>query len=305
MNVGVLGPGAAGLFLLSRLIGRSERPPVLIARNQTQAKRLKQDGFVVVAGGQSAHYSSKQFTVSFKPISLDVIFLAVKSYDLPKALDSARRCTATNGLLICLSNGVFDLKRIRSLAGKRRVLFGSLMVGLDRVEAGRVLCHGEREAPLMMFSGDQPDLERIRPLLDDCAVSFKITAGSVEDLLWSKSAYLAALGPLSALLRKTNGEIVSSEAVRDLAQSVFEEALAVLKASGRRAVFFAEALNGGFPALLEKTKGNRSSMLQDAAAGRRTELDFIVKPFLDAGRKTGVPCPLLNQLYMLTKTYVG
>ena len=44
-----------------------------------------------------------------------------------------------------------------------------------------------------------------------------------------------------------------------------------------------------------------NSMLQDLRAGRRTEIDAIVKPLLDAARRRRRPTPILESLYRFTK----
>jgi 2-dehydropantoate 2-reductase len=52
-------------------------------------------------------------------------------------------------------------------------------------------------------------------------------------------------------------------------------------------------------ALLEETKSNRSSMAEDLARGRRTEIEEIVGAILRLAAEQGRPVPVLEALHAL------
>ncbi len=53
--------------------------------------------------------------------------------------------------------------------------------------------------------------------------------------------------------------------------------------------------------VIRDTAGNRSSMLQDMARGKRTEIDALNGQICELGRKYGVPTPVNDTLTALVK----
>ena len=45
----------------------------------------------------------------------------------------------------------------------------------------------------------------------------------------------------------------------------------------------------------------RTSMHDDVVRGKKTEVDYIVKPFVDKGRELGIPVPTVTAAYRIIK----
>ena len=119
---------------------------------------------------------------------------------------------------------------------------------------------------------------------------------SPERMLWTKAVYNAAVNPIGALSKKTNGELARDPALRDLVVATVLEAASI-------------ARKAGFPPLDPHPdrgvlKGCLSapdqinSMAQDIAAGRKTEADAILLPLLKAAQKAGRKTLYLEPLYL-------
>jgi 2-dehydropantoate 2-reductase len=111
--------------------------------------------------------------------------------------------------------------------------------------------------------------------------------------------YNAAVNPIGTLTRKTNGQLASEPALRELVCSVVREAAAIARAAG-------------FPPLdIQPTKrvlqGCRAapnqinSMSQDIEAGRKTEADAILKPLLLSARRTKRSTRYIEPLYRMIR----
>ena len=73
----------------------------------------------------------------------------------------------------------------------------------------------------------------------------------------------------------------------------------------------ARACSGLAPSEPEKGAGlcrGTTSVHEDVRRGKKTEVDWIIKPFIDKGQELGVPVPTLTAAYRIIKTldnYLG
>ena len=115
--------------------------------------------------------------------------------------------------------------------------------------------------------------------------------------IWVKLAGNAAFNPISALTGATLLEIASDQDGRALARLVMAEAYAVAEALGvNPSVTIDQRLAGA-----EKVGHHKTSMLQDAEAGRPMELDSVVGVVVELGEKLGIPTPHTRTLYASAK----
>ena len=113
-------------------------------------------------------------------------------------------------------------------------------------------------------------------------------------MLWTKAAFNAALNPLAAACAVDSGHLAEDPALREIALAALSEAAAAAAASGHRL---------DYPDMADKlmlscrnAPRQRNSMLQDLAAGRRTEARAILGPLLDSARRARLSVPTLETL---------
>lgn len=292
-----------GLYFLSKLAQASKaEPPILMDYKPARAARLAREGFVVEEGGRSTRIAGRSFIASDKAVEIDVAVLAVKSAAVRPALKKIKKALKKDGVILALQNGTAHLRALP----ERQTVFGLFLAGCDKQEDNRVSVFREEGSPAVAFApnGKNPAAsQKIEAMLEAGGIPYKILQSTPENILWTKSLYNAALNPVSAVLMKKNGELLESGAAKDLIQSAFEEGRSILRAAGRGFAFPSENPQE-FPwSMLARTAGNRSSMFQDLAAGRKTEIDEILKPFLIEAKKRKLACPVLNSLYAIVKEY--
>ena len=205
----------------------------------------------------------------------DWVIVLVKAYDTDAALRVARRMKAKgvvslqNGLIEAIPQGVTTAAAYRD--GKRVV----------PVATGKTLL--------------PPGFEALANLLRKAGFDARV----VRDIRSARLRKLLAnvcLNPVTAVFAVRNGE------VRRPPYSLFAEALAVEAAP----VLAAEGLGITPRAAIrrvmdvaELTAANRSSMLQDVLAGRRTENDHLTGALLRLARRHRVAVPTHAAFYRL------
>ncbi len=288
----VVGPGSVGLSLAAGL-RRAGEAVAILGRDAAAERRLARSGFAVTApDGRRETISGLTSARALKsPVS--AAFFCVKSGDARKAAASARRLIARETPVVALQNGIGHEKVFRRAFGPKRTVIGVCYFAADRAEPGELKLNGGEDILLARRKGNEAALEAARVLLTKAGFRVHLK-DSEEGMLWTKAAFNAAVNPLGAACAVESGRLESDPALREVALSALSEATAAAVASGH-------ALD--YPDMADKlmlscrnAPRQRNSMLQDLAAGRRTEADAILGPLLLAAKRRKVPAPTLEAL---------
>ncbi|GHB08337.1 putative 2-dehydropantoate 2-reductase [Salinicola rhizosphaerae] len=280
----IVGAGALGRLFAARL---ASRHTVTLIGRSGPVHRLSWQG----SGGA---YQQLEFgTTDGAPP--DIVMIATKSYDVLAALEPlTERIPATTPLLL-IQNGFHAQPRLHDLW------------------PGPVLCATTTEAAYRPAPPSEFDVVHAAtghtwigdlagchlPLsarVADALVATGITATACADIrqrLWQKLAINAVINPLTARDRVLNGALLApaydseiASLVGEIADLMAAESIAPPESGWR-------ALVDG---VIDATANNRSSMLQDRLAGRRTERDAILGPLLDAAKRHHLKAPALRTL---------
>ena len=177
------------------------------------------------------------------------------------------------------------------LTGKGRTVIGPYPAAGSRDANGTGGAHapdGSRSPDAMPPSV----AEKRQNLLVDTLAAAGIEAvlsNNIMEHVYGKLLVNAVVNPLTALFRVKNGDLPADPVRFGIMKALFRETLAVLAASGMRTD------GGEWDRLLDvirRTAENRSSMLADVEAGRRTEIDAINGGVVRLARQAGVAAPL-------------
>jgi len=224
----------------------------------------------------------------------DYSLVLVKSWQTERAARQLAECLAPDGLAVTLQNGVGNREMLAKYLGAKRVMLGVTTTGVTLLGPGHVRAGGEGVITLGLHARSKPLAELLR------RAGFVMESASDPNiLLWGKLVINAAINPLTALLRVTNGELLSRPTARALLVAVAREAAAVAVAKGVHLPY----PDPGIAAenIARRTASNRSSMLQDVSRGAPTEIDAICGAIVQAGEQTGVPTPINRTMWQLVK----
>lgn len=147
-----------------------------------------------------------------------------------------------------------------------------------------------------------PSLADWTPLFDRAGLqAHTLTNDEIEMQLWNKLAANCLINPLTALYHCTNGQVVDCPEWNDYLEKIPNEVAQVSKYNNR---LLAETiriepctLRDFCLQVVASTKENRSSMLQDVTAGRRTEIEALNGYVVRLGQANNVPVPANEDLY--------
>jgi len=211
---------------------------------------------------------------------------------------------APGAAVISLQNGVDNVERIRSATGID-VMAAVVYVAADMTAPGHVKHSGRGDLILGDLPGrEQKDgarqlqLERIASLFERSGVPCRLS-GNVEGELWTKMIINCAYNAISALGRARYYRLTGNRWTREVMVKVVEEALAVARAAAVRLPDF--NMVGAALAISEAMANATSSMAQDLARRRPTEIDSLNGFVSRRGAELGVATPVNQTLHALVK----
>ncbi|MCK4671212.1 MAG: hypothetical protein KAT47_01630 [Candidatus Aegiribacteria sp.] len=185
--------------------------------------------------------------------------VAVKAFDLKDVASLAE--SSTSNRCICFTNGM-SLEAEWGHSWNNRVEPAVLTAGFYLMNQRFV---DTAPGSLIVSSGGSA-----RSLFKDCGIPIEIT-DNIEIVRWAKWLVNSVINPLGALVGVRNN-CLRPAGLSSLINKLFLELVQVIPFDYREA---AEEEASVMLDFLLSSSGNRSSMLQDIDANRRTEIDFL------------------------------
>jgi 2-dehydropantoate 2-reductase len=289
MRISVIGAGALGTFYAA-MLAASGQDVTLVCRER-DADALRKGISVTGAVEITARPS-----ISTVPPPAAMTFITVKAYDVISAVKTIPPKPATPVILI--HNGLGVDEEAAAILGKGRAGIGVSYSGVTFLEPGKVRLAGYTET--VLGSAEDKVREMIIPAkeaLEAAGLKARIVA-DIRAAQWEKLYANIAINPITALTGLHNGMLLEVPELKALAADTVDEAAKVAKALGVK--------TSGDPVentyrVIRDTYSNRSSMLQDVARGRRTEIEALNGTVGRLGRQAGIPTPCNDALTALVK----
>ena len=319
MRICVLGAGAVGGFIGARLALAGVETSA-VARGATLDSLRRHGWRLESAETPDDGVASAPVRATDDAAELgvqDVVVLAVKAHAVPSTLDSLSRLVGPETAVVTALNGVpwwyFDGfggpcegrhldtvdpgGRIAAAIPVARVVGCVVDVSCSTPEPG--LVHHHRGSGLILGEPDNTDSARVRDLVSLLRGAGLEATGStaVQRDVWFKLWGNMTMNPVSALTGATGDLILDDELVMAFCNAAMREAAGIGARIGCPIDQSPEDRNQ----ITRKLGAARTSMLQDAQAGRRLELDALVGSVREIGGLLGVPTPSIDALLGLTR----
>jgi 2-dehydropantoate 2-reductase len=315
MRICVIGAGAIGGFIAASLASGGTDTSVL-ARGATLAA-IRTRGLRVESADAAI---TAKVTASGDPAELgaqDAVILAVKAQSAPAAVQSIGPLLRPDTMVLSTLNGVpwwfFDGfggpcegrhldsvdpgGTISEAIPVSRVIGGTVHLSASSPEPGVVRRHSGNGIIIGEPDGtDTPRLRNLAAELRNAGLAVTVSA-SIRDDVWYKLWGNLTVNPVSALTGATADQILDDDLVREFCQSAMLEAREI----GARIGCPISETPADRNLVTRKLGAFRTSMLQDAEAGRALELDALTGAVREIGAIVGVPTPYVDALHGLTR----
>lgn len=283
-SIGIVGGGALGSLLGAKLAKAGHHVRMAV-RSPERREAIAREGWgVQVADGVDALSEST------------LVYVCVKAFDTEAAALSLRVLPSVVGVA-SLQNGWGNLEILERALPDHPLVAGVTALGAYFDASGALLASLSGATSLAPWGETEIRWAEYAATLFESASLRAETRRHARPVLWRKLVLNAGVNPLSAIIGRTNGDLLASAPLLRLAETAAREAAHVGVALG----YWEPGVDPAplVRTLLEETKDNRSSMAEDLARGRRTEIEEIVGSILRFAAEQGRPVPVLEALHSL------
>jgi 2-dehydropantoate 2-reductase len=296
VKTAILGAGAMG-SLLGGQLALGGKDVVLLGVDQEHLDAVNRDGLTLEfdSGTQHVRIKAMQPTELKQPV--DLIVVLTKTYQTEAALRDAQGAIGPDTQVLTIQNGLGNAERVATAVPLERVYIGMNLYNGAKQGPGRISTHGEGKIVLWSADGkDRPAAHRIAGEFSSAGITCSADP-NVQKAIWEKVCFNTGMNPVAALTRSTVGGMADHGG--ELVLSVVSESCAVARAAGFDVN--EESVSNTVQMAFAKHRGHKSSMFQDLAAGRRTEIDAINGAIAAHAQRLGVPAPLNTLLTRLIR----
>lgn len=315
--IAIVGAGAIGGLLGIHLAQLPGVTVSLVARGRA-LERIRAGGWTLTSGATTLRATVQATDDAGTLGPQDLVVIAVKAHALPAALPAITPLLGPDTIVLPAMNGVpwwfghgvaalgaapiaaVDPGGAIAAAIPYRAVVGCVVhasaavpePGVVRHQGGRKLIVGEPAG------GISARARGVAGLLS--AAGFEPTlSDDVRRDVWYKLWGNLTMNPVSAITGATTDRILDDPLVRDFCSAAMREVAAV----GARIGCPIDSRPEERQALTRKLGAFKTSMLQDAEAGRPLELDAIVAAVHEIGRRLDEPTPNIDTLLGLTRLF--
>ena len=291
--------GVGGYFgaLVARRFG-SEHEIYFVARGKHK-DAINLNGLTVKksGGAEVINVAPKLCTDDVTKIPVcDIIILAVKGYDLDKALQSLSAISGNKTVILPLLNGVDIYERIRKILKTSMVLPSCVYVGTHIASPGVINQNGGDGKILLGADPQNPDYypAELVNILRESGIQYSWES-NIEVAIWTKYMFIAAYGLVTATYDKSLGQILDNVELSELTISIMQE---IEKISRRKKIpLDDDIVRVSFNKASQFPYETKTSFHRDVESkGKINEADLLGGTIIRYGDEFGIPTPTASNL---------
>ena len=296
MRIAVVGAGAIGCLFGGRL-HRSGQTVLLIHHRRSVATALERKGISIreLSGKvvQSHVQTKTRLSRRDKP---DLVLVTVKAYDSKAVASLLKKSGIRNMPVLSLQNGLGNFEDLTHQLGSDSIIAGTTTEGAMTTGPGEIIHTGRGITWVGEMNGRVSDRCLVIQRAFRKAGFSTIVSNNIKGVLWAKAIVNSAINPVSAITRVKNGDVSRIPELREITSKVIDEGSAIARAYE---ILLQPDPKSLLATILSQTSRNKSSMLQDLEAGRKTEIRQLNGSISRLGRWLGMNTPLNDLLTKL------
>jgi len=288
MNIVILGPGAIGCLWAYRLYQSGHNVSLWSRDNASQ---------LTLALDYNPSLLLENKNVDQLKVA-DLVLITVKSWQVELALMPILKYIHHDTILTFIHNGMGALERIKDELTPFPVLLSTTSHSALLTSPFKTLHTGKGKTFIGNFNSKGKQCRFICDVLHHAFPDVQWQE-DITSFLWKKLAVNCVINPLTALHQCQNGELASKKHTEQLDKIINEVHLVMGK---EKIVISPEQLKTHIQDVIKNTSKNLSSMHQDIALNRPTEIDFITGYLIKRARIHKIAVPENETLYNQIKS---
>ncbi len=299
MRILVLGAGGIGGYFGARIAAAGGDVTFLVRPGR--ARVLREDGLKIFSPRGDLHITPKLLTKEQVHAPFDAVILSCKAYDLDSAIEDIGPAVGPETLLLPLLNGVSHIDRLATRFGRERVLGGVAQAALLVTPGGEIRHFNTTHRLIIGAHGAMPNrLRNLASLIAGSGVEF-ILSDDIEQAMWNKFVFWAALAGATCTLRANIGVILQTVGGEEFVTSLIGECARIAESEGHALTVSQLATCRSL--LTESGSVLAASMLRDIERGNPTEAEFTIGDLVTRARTLNIDTHCLRLVYSHMQAY--
>lgn len=289
-TIGIIGQGALGVMYGNHLAEHLGNSRVFFIADTMRAKRYRKEG--ILCNGKACDFT---YRTPEEAVKADLIIFAVKFMGLHEAIKTVRPFVGRDTLLLSVLNGISSERILEESFGAGHVLYACVQ-GMDAGKEGNAVSY-KNMGYISVGTRDKSHDERlaaVTALFDEAGLRYETPEDIVREQ-WNKLMLNVGVNQVTAAFQLPYGGIQKDGEPRTMMIEAMKEARRAAACEG--VTLTDEDIERWLELLAGLDPQGRTSMCQDVAAGRKTELELFAGTILDICRKAGIQAPVNEFLY--------
>jgi 2-dehydropantoate 2-reductase len=301
MRIFVIGSGGVGGYF-GGVLAKAGHDVTFLARG---------DNYIAMRNGTLLVKSVEgDFTInpvkvieSISEIALpDLILFCVKTYDTELAARELAKVITRKTMVITFQNGVDNDLQIKKFITTAPVFPGVAYIISQKSAPGIIeqtgglkrLIFGDRERRSI------PRLKKVEKIMKDSGID-AVLSDDIEREIWKKFMFICPFSGMTAMYRKTIGEILENPRTRKEYEECLKETIAV--ARSLKVPVAEDAFETAMKTSLNTNPASKSSLLIDIQNERKNEIETLNGTLVRLAHEQGIPVPVNEKIYETVSLY--
>ncbi len=289
MNITVFGAGSIGSLFAGR-IAYSGFDVSVVGRNPHVTEINKRGLRIIEEQEELLSHFPARTSFHSEVTTPETIFVTTKAYDNGVVANSMVGRIFNETPIFVLQNGMGNEEVFCRHFPQNPIFRAITTEAAELIHPGIVKHVAFGKTSFGIIKGQENGFgPRVQDIMRNSGFQTKKTT-EIQLKMWQKLLTNATICPLGALLHVPNGKILQKPSINRIFDAILKEGIAVATSNLPDEDF---SLTREFIIrVMEKTKENRCSMLQDIERGRKTEIDYMNGFIVQESRRLGLKAPV-------------
>lgn len=231
---------------------------------------------------------------STKDFQADIVIVSTKFDALHDVIQNLKNFVKSDTIILSFLNGISSEKLLAQMFGEDKLLY-SYYIGHSTERVGRNITHdGVDKIVFGSLTKNDEKVQTVKNFFEKVGINYEIP-DDIKYSMWLKFMINVCVNQTSAYFKLPFGEMQKSDEAMRFLSSLADEVELVAKFEG---VNHPETMKPKVFAFIDTMPyGNKTSMLQDVLANRKTEVGIFAGAVIELGKKYGVETPNNQKAY--------
>lgn len=296
MKIVIFGGGSMGLAYASLLHKVSPNVTLFVKRSE-QERAINKNGLVLHLSERKEKTNVFATTNPKDLLTADIVITLVKNYDSHNAAEIIAANTKDSCLVLTTESGIGVEEIYNKICKPRKILRAVSYFGAKRLSDTETQLGDNMNVTIQRPHETDNVANELIALMQKAGFIVELS-NNIQEIVWKKMIAVTAQHATSALTGMTFGQLLESKDALHLAEELLKEFSAVAK---KEKILLSENMMEVVRDNWKSLPNHRSSMYQDLAACRKTEIEMMNGAIVKLGEKHHIPTPYNDAITSLIR----